>query len=42
MQAKSMAARVEPITVPVPPRMETPPMTDAVITVSSRFGGTVD
>ena len=30
------------MTVPVPPRMLTPPTTDAVMTVSSRFGGTVD
>ncbi len=42
MQAKRMAASVEPITVPVPPRIETPPMTEAVMTVSSRLGGTVD
>ena len=37
-----MAASVEPITVPVPPRMLTPPTTEAVMMVSSRFGGTVD
>ena len=37
-----MAASVEPITVPVPPRIETPPITEAVMTVSSRLGGTVD
>ena len=40
--AKRMAASVEPITVPVPPRIETPPMTEAVMMVSSRLGGTVD
>ena len=37
-----IAASVEPITVPVPPRMLTPPTTEAVMMVSSRFGGTVD
>ena len=40
--ASSTAARVEPTTVPVPPRMLTPPTTEAVMIVSSRFGGTVD
>ena len=28
--------------MPVPPRIETPPITEAVMMVSSRFGGTVD
>ncbi len=42
MVANRMAASVDPITVPVPPRMLTPPTTEAVMTVSSRFGGTVD
>lgn len=40
--ATRMAASVEPITVPVPPRMLTPPTTEAVMIVSSRLGGTVD
>ena len=40
--AKRIAASVEPITVPVPPRIETPPITEAVMMVSSRLGGTVD
>ena len=35
--AKKMAAMVEPTTVPRPPRIETPPMTDAVMIVSSRL-----
>ncbi len=30
------------MTVPVPPRIDTPPITAAVMTVSSRLGGTVD
>ena len=37
-----MAAKVEPTTVPTPPRMLTPPTTAAVMMVSSRLGGTVD
>ena len=37
-----MAARVEPTTEPMPPRMLTPPTTEAVMMVSSRLGGTVD
>ena len=28
--------------MPVPPRIETPPITEAVMMVSSRLGGTVD
>ena len=42
MAANRMAARVEPTTVPMPPRMLTPPTTEAVMMVSSRLGGTVD
>ena len=40
--ANKIAARVDPMTVPVPPRIDTPPITEAVMIVSSRFGGTVD
>ena len=35
-----IAASVEPMTVPTPPRMETPPTTEAVMTWSSRPGVT--
>ena len=42
MAAIRMAARVEPTTEPMPPRMLTPPTTEAVMMVSSRLGGTVD
>ena len=42
MAASRIAASVEPTTVPVPPRMLTPPTTEAVMMLSSRFGGTVD
>ncbi len=37
-----IAASVEPITVPVPPRIETPPTTLAVMIDSTSVGGTVD
>jgi hypothetical protein len=42
ISAMRMAAKVEPATVPTPPRMLTPPTTEAVIMVSSRPGGVVD
>ncbi len=42
ISAIRIAASVEPTTVPTPPRMLTPPTTAAVMTVSSRLGGTVD
>src|ERR1700721_2010386 len=42
ISAINTAASVEPTTVPTPPRILTPPTTAAVITVSSRLGGTVD
>jgi hypothetical protein len=42
ISAIRIAASVEPTTVPTPPKMLTPPTTAAVITVSSRLGGTVD
>ena len=41
MKFSSSVAIVEPSAVPVPPRMLTPPTTDAVITESSRAGGGV-
>ena len=41
MKFSSKVARVEPMAVPVPPRMLTPPTTDAVITESSSAGGGV-
>ena len=42
ISAIRIAASVDPMTVPTPPRMLTPPTTAAVMTVSSRLGGTVD
>ena len=42
ISAIKTAASVDPTTVPTPPRMLTPPTTAAVITVSSKLGGTVD
>ena len=42
ISAMRIAASVEPITVPTPPRMLTPPTTEAVMMVSSRLGGIVD
>ena len=42
ISAMRIAASVEPTTVPTPPRMLTPPTTEAVMTVSSRPGGVVD
>ena len=38
MKRMRMAASVEPMTVPTPPRIETPPTTEAVMTWSSRPG----
>ena len=42
ISAMRIAASVEPTTVPTPPRMLTPPTTEAVMMVSSRPGGVVD
>ena len=39
ISAIRIAAKVDPTTVPTPPRMLTPPTTAAVMIVSSRLGG---
>ncbi len=41
MKLSKSVARVEPMAVPVPPRMLTPPTTEAVMIDSSSAGGGV-
>ena len=42
MICNRIAPRMAPPTVPVPPRMDTPPMTAAVMTANSRPGTALD